>query len=153
MLNPATSHLSDLARMREIVTILAKYGLGEFMVRLKLSVRPRAKQQHQDSATQRYLSTPQRVRMAFEELGPTFIKLGQVLSTRVDVFGSEWTEEFAKLQSNVRPIPGNDIFGLIETQLGQPLAQVFQHISLTRLAAPLLPRCIKQSLLPEKPWP
>ena len=50
------------------------------------------------------MSTPRRFRMAFEELGPTFVKLGQILSTRVDIFDAEWIEEFEKLQSNVAPI-------------------------------------------------
>ncbi|WP_230370695.1 hypothetical protein [Paludibacterium denitrificans] len=45
------------------------------------------------------------MRLAFEELGPTFIKLGQILSTRVDMFPPDWITEFEKLQSTVPPIP------------------------------------------------
>ncbi|WP_239326236.1 ABC1 kinase family protein [Snodgrassella gandavensis] len=127
MFSPNSSRISDWARMREILTILAKHGLGEFLVRIKLPIRWH---KHSDPSGQyqRYLSTPQRVRLAFEELGPTFIKLGQVLATRVDVFGEEWTEEFAHLQNNIHPLPISDIRNIIQAQLDQPLDSIFSHI-------------------------
>lgn len=129
MMIPTKSAMADWARMREIVTILAKYGLGEFIIRIKLSARPWQNQENKAQAVRhRYLTTPQRVRMAFEELGPTFIKLGQILSTRVDVFGQEWTEELSQLQSNVRPIDNADIHALIQAQLIQPTDSVFAGI-------------------------
>ncbi len=121
--------MGDLARLREIGAILARYGLSEFMQRLRLGNKHWQDKQADEAAQKhRYLSTPQRFRRAFEELGPTFIKLGQVLSTRVDIFGSEWTEEFEHLQSNVRPIATDDIRPLIQAQLQQPLDEVFRHI-------------------------
>lgn len=129
MLKPALLAIGDLSRLREIVAILARYGLSEFIQRLRLSGKPWQDKQSEQAAHQhRYLSTPQRFRRAFEELGPTFIKLGQVLSTRIDIFGVEWTEEFEQLQTNVRPIATDDIHALIQAQLCQPLAQVFRHI-------------------------
>ena len=121
--------MGDLARLREIAAIMARYGLSGFFQRLRLSVNFRQDKQAAEAAHQhRYLSMPQRMRRAFEELGPTFIKLGQVLSTRVDIFGSEWTDAFAELQSNVRPIATDDIRALIQAQLERPLDQVFRHI-------------------------
>ncbi|MCO6515592.1 MAG: ubiquinone biosynthesis protein, partial [Snodgrassella sp.] len=63
-----------------------------------------------------------------EELGPTFIKLGQILATRADVFGEEWTEEFAHLQNNTHPLPIADIRDIIQAQLSQPLDTIFSHI-------------------------
>ena len=129
MSKSAFAAMGDLARLREIAAILARYGLSEFIQRLRLSGKPWQDKQAQAAAQQhRYLSTPQRFRRAFEELGPTFIKLGQVLSTRVDIFGREWTEEFEHLQSNVRPIASADILALIESQLQRPLSEVFRHI-------------------------
>jgi ubiquinone biosynthesis protein len=113
--------------MREILTILAKHGLGEFLVRIKLPIR-RIKHSDPSAQHQRYLSTPRRVRLAFEELGPTFIKLGQILATRADVFGEEWTEEFAHLQNNTHPLPITDIRDIIQAQLSQPLDTIFNHI-------------------------
>lgn len=127
MFSPSSSRISDWTRMREILTILAKHGLGEFLVRIKLPIR---RYKHTDpSAQQGYLSTPRRVRLAFEELGPTFIKLGQILATRTDVFGEEWTEEFAQLQNNTHSLPIIEIKNIIQAQLNQPLESIFSHIA------------------------
>ncbi|MDO5068663.1 MAG: AarF/UbiB family protein [Neisseria zoodegmatis] len=125
MMIPTLLAMRDFSRMREIIAILTKYGLGEFVQRIKLPYQGADAEQEPAS---RYMSTPRRFRMAFEELGPTFIKLGQVLSTRVDIFSAEWIEEFERLQSNVAPIPTADIRSLIESHLGQPLDNVFKHI-------------------------
>ena len=107
MLKQTVVAMRDLPRMKEIIGILMRYGLGDFIQRLKLSnaFSFLNKDDAQDNiANNPYLSVPQRFRMAFEELGPTFIKFGQILSTRVDIFGPEWIEEFQRLQNNVRPI-------------------------------------------------
>ncbi len=127
MMIPTLLAMRDFARMREIIAILTKYGLGEFVQRIKLS----HKSISSDAAPapeSRYMSTPRRFRMAFEELGPTFVKLGQVLSTRVDIFNAEWIEEFEQLQSNVAPIATADIRALIESHLGRPVQEIFRHI-------------------------
>ncbi|MCP1771495.1 ubiquinone biosynthesis protein [Neisseria perflava] len=126
MMIPTLLAMRDLSRMREIITVLTKYGLGGFVQRIKLSYQSDSQKTNPDS---RYMSTPRRFRMAFEELGPTFIKLGQVLSTRVDIFSAEWIEEFEQLQSNVAPIPAADIHQLIESHLGRPVGEVFQSIN------------------------
>ncbi|MCP1661289.1 ABC1 kinase family protein [Neisseria perflava] len=126
MMIPTLLAMRDLSRMREIITVLTKYGLGGFVQRIKLSYQSDSQKTNPDS---RYMSTPRRFRMAFEELGPTFIKLGQVLSTRVDIFSAEWIEEFEQLQSNVAPIPAADIHQLIESHLGRPVGEVFQSIA------------------------
>ncbi|RPD84716.1 ubiquinone biosynthesis protein [Neisseria weixii] len=125
MMIPTLLAMRDLSRMREIITILTKHGLGGFVQRIKLAHQSDRKKADPDS---HYLSTPRRFRMAFEELGPTFIKLGQVLSTRVDIFSVEWIEEFERLQSNVAPIPVTNIHKLIESQLGRPTREIFKSI-------------------------
>ncbi|UOO81623.1 AarF/UbiB family protein [Uruburuella testudinis] len=127
MMIPTLLAMRDFSRMREIIAILSKHGLGEFVQRIKLSHK---------SVTgdigplpeSRYMSTPRRFRRAFEELGPTFVKLGQVLSTRVDIFNPEWIEEFEQLQSDVAPIATADIRALIEAHLSRPYHEVFKHI-------------------------
>lgn len=126
MMIPTLLAMRDFARMREIIAILTKHGLGEFVQRIKLSHRHGT--DAEPAPESRYLSTPRRFRMAFEELGPTFVKLGQVLSTRVDIFSAEWIEEFERLQSNVAPISGTDIRALVEAHLGRPAHEVFKHI-------------------------
>ena len=120
--------MRDFSRMREIMTILSKHGLGEFVQRIKLSHKGVRGADDEAASNQRYMSTPRRFRLAFEELGPTFVKLGQVLSTRVDIFDAEWIEEFEQLQSDVAPIATADIRVLIETHLGRPYHEVFKHI-------------------------
>ncbi|MBF0804574.1 MULTISPECIES: AarF/ABC1/UbiB kinase family protein [unclassified Neisseria] len=126
MMIPTLLAMRDFPRMREIIGILTKYGLGGFVQRIKLSYQNAA--DAEAAPESRYMSTPRRFRMAFEALGPTFVKLGQVLSTRVDIFSSEWIEEFERLQSNVAPIPGADIRALISAHLGQPVENVFKYI-------------------------
>lgn len=128
MFSPNSFTMSDWARLREIIAVLARHGLGEFMVRIKLSTRRRLGRTRNIGQEQLYFTTPQRVRMAFEELGPTFIKLGQILSTRVDIFGEEWTEELAQLQSQIPTTPHGDIYQQLATQLGQPAEQIFQSV-------------------------
>lgn len=122
MMIPALLAMRDISRMREIITVMTKYGLGGFLQRIKLSYGSA----DESASGSRYMSTPRRFRMAFEELGPTFVKLGQILSTRVDIFDAEWIEEFEKLQSNVAPIPVASIDELIESYLGRPMGEVFR---------------------------
>ena len=71
------------------------------------------------------LDPPVRVRMAMQELGPTFIKLGQVLATRVDLFPPEWIVEFEKLHSDVPPVPFNEILSELTIALGRSPYDVF----------------------------
>ena len=122
MMIPTLLAMRDISRMREIITVMTQYGLGGFLQRIKLSYGSA----DESASGSRYMSTPRRFRMAFEELGPTFVKLGQILSTRVDIFDAEWIEEFEKLQSNVAPIPVASIDELIESYLGRPMGEVFR---------------------------
>ena len=122
MMIPTLLAMRDISRMREIITVMTKYGLGGFLQRIKLSYGSA----DESASGSRYMSTPRRFRMAFEELGATFVKPGQILSTRVDIFDAEWIEEFEKLQSNVAPIPVASIDELIESYLGRPMGEVFR---------------------------
>jgi ubiquinone biosynthesis protein len=68
------------------------------------------------------------VRLALEELGPTFVKLGQVMATRVDLFPPSWIAEFEKLQSEVPPVPFNDLLPELERALGRSPFEVFREL-------------------------
>ncbi|MCD4500895.1 AarF/UbiB family protein [Chromobacterium vaccinii] len=125
--------MRDLPRLREISGILIRHGLGEFAQRLKL---PRAMEKAGEWLN---LSLPDsesgqptavRVRLAFEELGPTFIKLGQILSTRVDVFPPDWIDEFEKLQNRVPPLPPAMVRKLIVDALGAEADQLFAEFDM-----------------------
>lgn len=130
MLKPALSAIGDIGRLRQIVSILARHGLGEFIRRIKLNQTPWFGKQETESEVRHayYLTTAQRFRLAFEELGPTFVKLGQILATRVDIFNAEWIEEFERLQSNASPMPFEEVRTLLAGQLGRPPEEIFRHI-------------------------
>ena len=81
------------------------------------------------------METPERIRCALEELGPTFIKLGQVLATRVDLFPPDWIAEFERLQDAVPAVPFEELRPQLEEDLGVPLEQVFLKVRTEPLAA------------------
>ena len=93
MLQVAFSTMRDLPRLQEITSVMIRHGLGDVVRRIGVStVLERAGQilSWGASAEAMKLDPPQRLRHALQELGPTFVKLGQVLATRVDLFPPEW---------------------------------------------------------------
>lgn len=81
------------------------------------------------------MTRPQRLRRALEQLGPTYIKMGQVLSTRPDLIPQEWADEFARLQADVPPLPYEVIRTVLVEEFGDRLPQLFAQIDETPLAA------------------
>lgn len=77
----------------------------------------------------------QRIRKALEDLGPIFIKFGQILSTRRDLLPKDIADELAQLQDNVAPFPGKQAIQIIETSLGQPISELFLEFSENPLAS------------------
>ena len=128
----------DLKRLRDIAGILIRYGFADVVQRMELgsaleSIGDTLNWTETDSLAQ--LPAHVRARRALEELGPTFIKLGQVLSTRVDLFSSEWIEEFERLQSEAPAVELEILRGQVEADLGGLPAEVFQSFDETPLAA------------------
>jgi ubiquinone biosynthesis protein len=109
------------ARAREIVAILSRNGLDDVVDRVA----------RRDGSTRR----PERVRLALEELGATWVKLGQILSTRQDLLPEEYLRELAKLQDDATPVPSAVIAELVEQELGEPPEQAFASFDLQPLAA------------------
>src|SRR5918992_574498 len=89
----------NVNRCREILTILSKYGLAGWVSRFDLPLKGVLK--NRDGEALAHLSRETRIRLAIEELGPTFIKLGQILSTRPDQVGMPLARELQKLQTSV----------------------------------------------------
>ncbi|HHY56817.1 MAG TPA: hypothetical protein GYA08_15435 [Chloroflexi bacterium] len=81
------------------------------------------------------LSMPAQIRVMLQELGPTFVKFGQMISSRAEALPPEWQVEFARLQSNVPPFPGAEAVALVETELGKPLHEFYAEFSLEPFAA------------------
>ena len=118
----------DLPRLRELVVILIRHGFGDVIRRAGVGTfLERAGELlsagRDDSLT--HLELPVRIRMALEAMGPTFVKLGQVLSTRVDLFPPEWIDEFERLQHTVAPAPSDAMIAQMTEALGRPPAEVF----------------------------
>ena len=112
-----------VARATHIATVMAKHGLKELFG-----------QSGERDVTIR-LQQAKRLREALEELGPTFSKLGQVLSTRPDLLPVEYIEELALLQSHVPPMPESEVVRVSEQELGVPWEDVFESIDPKPLAA------------------
>lgn len=134
----AFSPVRDLPRLREISSVLIRHGLGDLVRRTGLaSLLERAGQilQWRESAETADLELQQRVRLALEELGPTFTKLGQMLSAREDLLPPKWTTELKQLQSNVAPVPFDELLPELEQELGRSPFEVFQELDREPYAA------------------
>jgi ubiquinone biosynthesis protein len=125
-------------RYRQILTILFKYGFDDLLERLKIDQYIEAGLQAiSRKRTDRVekLTRPQRLRMAFEELGPTYIKLGQVLSTRPDLAPTEYVDELAKLQDEVPPFSFDEVKAVVEAEFGRISEEVFDALEEHPLAS------------------
>ncbi|MAC20220.1 MAG: hypothetical protein CMJ23_11205 [Phycisphaerae bacterium] len=133
------NHLRNLRRWNQIVQVLASHGFAGFLGEIGLgdtvaSLLDKVRIGHDEAELMR-LPTPVRLRRAMEELGPTFIKLGQVLSTRRDLVPDVWAKEFERLQSDCPRIPFPEIREVLESTLGEKLDDLFESIDETPLAA------------------
>ena len=127
-----------LNRYRQIMAILFKYGFGDLLERLKIDQYIAAGLQaisRKRIDRVEKLNRPQRLRMAFEELGPTYIKLGQVLSTRPDLVPVDFANELAKLQDEVSPFPFPDVKAAVEAEFGAPAEELFDELEEQPLAS------------------
>lgn len=138
MLRETLSVVRDLPRLHEITSVLIRYGWGDVVRMLGIShVLERAGRllHWQTSSEISVLDLPVRIRLALTELGPTFVKLGQVLATRVDVFPPAWITEFEKLHSRVPAVPFEQIKPQLEAALGQPITELFAEFDAEAFAA------------------
>jgi ubiquinone biosynthesis protein len=128
----------NLDRYRQILAILFKYGFDSMLNRLNLgSYFESGLQMISRNRRERVegLTDYERLRMACEELGPTFIKMGQILSTRSDLIPEDLVRELTKLQDNVPPFPFLQVKEIVEQELRAPLNVLFAHFDEAPLAA------------------
>lgn len=128
----------DLGRLHAIAAILIRYGFGDMVRRMGMAnALERAGRvlmwKHADELA--HLEPPARVRRALEEMGPTFVKLGQLLATRVDLFAPEWIAEFGKLQDSAPASPYDEIRQQLSEDLGASPEQIFSAFDPEPMAA------------------
>ena len=131
MLRHTVGMMRELPRLQEIAAVFIRHGLGEFVQRIGIAgVLERAGQilHRNPVAEQVTLDPAQRMRMALEELGPTFVKLGQVMATRVDLFPPRWIAEFEKLHADVPAVPFEELIPELTRSLGRSPFEVFRDI-------------------------
>lgn len=128
----------DWVRLKEIAGVLVRHGLGDLVRRLGLAERLErvGHALHAEHAADlARLSAPVQLRLALEELGPTFVKLGQILAGRADLFAPEWIAEFEKLHSQVPALPLEALRAQLREDLGNEPEAVFARFEAEPLAA------------------
>lgn len=132
----AKTTIADIGRVREITQILTRHGFGAVGAILSRPDKSRSRLDTQETIEQ--LAKPdrgQRVLRVFEDLGPTFIKFGQILSTRPDVVPPDIIEALQKLQDNVPPMSWEDAEKVMTRELGHPPKEIFRSIETEPLAS------------------
>ncbi len=122
--------VKNVQRLRQIIAVFTKYGYADVVQRMNLGkFLPRGQEPGVKSTTQ------EGFRRAFEELGPVFVKFGQLLSTRPDLVPEAYLKEFVRLQDNVAPLAFDVIKKTVETELGMTLEGAFAFFDPTPLAS------------------
>ncbi|MCP4082291.1 MAG: AarF/ABC1/UbiB kinase family protein [Planctomycetaceae bacterium] len=123
-----------MRRWTEIFAVLSKYGLADWLSRLNIEFVKNQLRSPDGDALAR-LTTSERIRLALSELGPTFIKFGQLLSTRPDLVGVELASELAKLQAAVPADSFDKVKQIIESEQARPLEEIFLSFNPQPLAS------------------
>ncbi len=116
----------NVNRMTEIVSVLSKYGLADGISRLNVDFAKGLLKNRDGEALARH-TRETRIRLAMEELGPTFIKLGQILSTRADLVGATLANELRSLQDSVSIDDPEEVRRVVQDELGQPIEDLFNE--------------------------
>lgn len=132
--------LAIINRYKEILSVFVKHGFGTIIdqigvldhlnIKIKKNLR-----KGKDPQTNVKLSVGERLKLSFEELGPTFIKLGQILSTRPDILPPDVIAELVKLQDSVKPFPFEDVKSVIESEFDDEFQNIFMEFDEEPLAS------------------
>ena len=136
--------INGLKRFAGIIRVLVRNGFG--MVADGLVKRPTKVEKRPGNRPSIVLPSPRRLRRMLTELGPSFIKLGQLMSVRADLFPPEYIEELQKLQDQVPPHPFKTIKPFIEDQLGRPLNRAFKWFDENAIASASIAQVYKAEL-------
>ena len=130
--------LRQFGRLLKISTILARYRLDEFLEATHLYRPMRLVRVLAPWATDKEMAgrpRGERLRLALTEMGPVFVKFGQIVSTRRDLVPPDIADELALLQDQVPPFPGTEARAIVERELEQPVAELFSHFDMQPLAS------------------
>lgn len=134
----ALAGVRDLGRLQEIASVFVRHGFGDLVRRSGMAgaLERAGRLLHPEHAEERLeLKPPQRLRLALQELGPTFVKLGQVLATRVDLLPPEWIAELGLLQNAVPALPWDAVHPQLLEDLGVEPAVAFARVDTVAVAA------------------
>ncbi|HVP69314.1 MAG TPA: AarF/ABC1/UbiB kinase family protein [Anaeromyxobacteraceae bacterium] len=122
--------IQDLNRLRQISAVIARHGFGAYLEQVRLgSAAPRGGPEEEPaSQVGDDARKAARFRQLLVDLGPTFIKLGQLLSTRPDILPSRWVDELSRLQDACAPVPVEEVRAEIERGLGRPVDELFRWL-------------------------
>ena len=128
VIRETVGHLRDLPRYRQILSSLVRYGYQDVVAALHLEgiVRPIERVALGSDVPPQ--DRARRLRLVCEDLGPTFVKLGQLLSTRPDLLPESYTNELAALRDDVRPFSFAQVETILREEYKQPLTEVFASI-------------------------
>ncbi len=132
-----------IKRSEEIINAFIRSGLGYLMDKPKLDLKSRMKK---NSKSNQIKSLPKRMRLCLEELGPTFIKFGQLLSTRPDFLPNEFIEELEKLQDEVPPFDAHEAYKTIKEGMGKDIGKLFKEFEAVPVASASLSQVHKAIL-------
>jgi ubiquinone biosynthesis protein len=138
MLRGTVGMVRDLPRLHEISSVFIRHGLGDLVRRIGVASVLEHAGQILNWGTRREsvrMEPAERARRALEELGPTFVKLGQVMATRVDLFPPAWIAEFEKLLADAPPVPFAELVPELERALGRSPFEVFRDLDPVPIAA------------------
>jgi ubiquinone biosynthesis protein len=122
-------------RYRQIVEILVRHGFGFVVGKTGWDNQRIAHLLRPDGAEAHVVGTPERLRLMFEDLGPTFIKLGQILSTRGDLLPASYRAELAKLQDSAPPVASEQIRATFAEEFGRSVDEAFSAFDMQPIAA------------------
>jgi ubiquinone biosynthesis protein len=140
----------NVTRWQKILAVLSKYGLADWISGFDLEFAKGIFRDRDGAALARH-TREARIRLAMTELGPTFIKLGQVLSTRPDLIGVPLADELTHLQAAVPPDPPAVVRATIEFELGQSLEEVFSKFDDIPIGSASIGQCHRATLISGEP--
>jgi ubiquinone biosynthesis protein len=138
--------VKNIQRLRQIISVFVRHGFADVVDRMDLGkfLPSRMRSSPEEEADK---TTPERLRLAFEELGPTFVKLGQLLSTRSDLLPENFIDEFTRLQDNVQPLPFEVVRSVVERELGRKIDEAYSFFDPAPLAAASIGQVHEATLL------